>query len=211
MSESDALIAFTEDRAAELAGVGVPTLRRWAEQGLVGASVVKHISPRNTVRLYGFDDLVALLVLAALKDVRSHQFLRSILTRLRREYSRPLVELRFAIDRQRGEIYFQHPDGNWEGDRRPHQIVLRQVLDLEEIRALIREEAAAPRAESDLGVIERQRGRVGSKPVFAGTRIPVTAIREYLSEGAKEAEILEAFPRLTRKDIRVVRKEMAAQ
>src|ERR1700722_9883953 len=128
MSESDAVIAFTEDRAAELAGVGVPTLRRWAEQGLVGASVVKHISPRNTVRLYGFDDLVALLVLSALRDVRSHQFLRNILARLRREYTRPLVELRFAIDAQRGEIYFQHPDGSWEGDRRPHQVVIRQVL-----------------------------------------------------------------------------------
>jgi uncharacterized protein (DUF433 family) len=211
MSESDALIAFTENRAAELAGVGVPTLRRWTEQGLVGASVVKHISPRNTVRLYGFDDLVGLLVLTALRDVRSHQFLRSILVRLRREYARPLIELRFAIDHQRGEIYFQHPDGSWEGDRRPHQVVLRQVLDLEEIRALIREKAAAPRPKSDVGVVQRQRRRVGSKPVFAGTRIPVEAVREYLNEGAGEAEILEAFPRLTRQDISVVRKEMAAR
>jgi len=210
MSDVDAVIALTEDRAAELAGVGVPTLRRWAEEGLVGASVVRHISPRNTVRLYGFNDLVALLVLAALRDARSHQFLRKILDRLRGEYNQPLVELRFAIDHRQAEIYFQHPDGSWEGDRRPHQVVIRQVLDLEEIRAVIREHARAPRPRSAIGVVQRQRGRVGSKPVFAGTRIPIEGVREYVAEGADDAEILEAFPRLTLDDIRFVRREMAA-
>ena len=55
--ESDDLIALSEERAAELIGASVPTLRGWAGQGLVGATVVRHISPRNTVRLYGFEDL----------------------------------------------------------------------------------------------------------------------------------------------------------
>jgi uncharacterized protein (DUF433 family) len=39
------------------------------------------------------------------------------------------------------------------------------------------------------------------KPVIRGTRIPVELILRKLSEGATEADLLEAYPRLTREDI----------
>jgi uncharacterized protein (DUF433 family) len=39
------------------------------------------------------------------------------------------------------------------------------------------------------------------KPVIRGTRIPVELILRKLSEGAKERELLEAYPRLTKQDI----------
>ena len=39
------------------------------------------------------------------------------------------------------------------------------------------------------------------KPVIRGTRIPVELILRKLSEGAKERELLEACPRLTKEDI----------
>jgi len=39
------------------------------------------------------------------------------------------------------------------------------------------------------------------KPVIRGTRIPVELILRKLSEGATEAELLDAYPRLTREDI----------
>jgi len=39
------------------------------------------------------------------------------------------------------------------------------------------------------------------KPVIRGTRIPVELILRKLSEGAKEAELLDAYPRLTVADI----------
>ena len=40
------------------------------------------------------------------------------------------------------------------------------------------------------------------KPVIRGTRIPVELILRKLSEGASEADLLEAYPKLTREDIR---------
>jgi len=40
------------------------------------------------------------------------------------------------------------------------------------------------------------------KPVIRGTRIPVELILRKLSEGATEADLLDAYPRLTREDIR---------
>lgn len=39
------------------------------------------------------------------------------------------------------------------------------------------------------------------KPVIRGTRIPVELIIRKLSEGATEADLLDAYPRLTLEDI----------
>jgi uncharacterized protein (DUF433 family) len=39
------------------------------------------------------------------------------------------------------------------------------------------------------------------KPVIRGTRVPVELLLRKLSEGATEAELLEAYPRITRRDI----------
>jgi len=39
------------------------------------------------------------------------------------------------------------------------------------------------------------------KPVIRGTRISVELLLRKLSEGAKEADLLDAYPRLTREDI----------
>ena len=39
------------------------------------------------------------------------------------------------------------------------------------------------------------------KPVIRGTRIPVEVILRKLGEGATEADLLEAYPRLVREDI----------
>ena len=39
------------------------------------------------------------------------------------------------------------------------------------------------------------------KPVIRGTRIPVELILRRLGEGASEADVLDAYPHLTREDI----------
>jgi uncharacterized protein (DUF433 family) len=39
------------------------------------------------------------------------------------------------------------------------------------------------------------------KPVIRGTRIPVELILRKLSEGASDADLMDAYPRLTREDI----------
>jgi uncharacterized protein (DUF433 family) len=43
--------------------------------------------------------------------------------------------------------------------------------------------------------------RVLGKAVIRGTRIPVELLLRKLSEGASEADLLEAYPQLTRDDI----------
>ncbi|UVT17713.1 MAG: DUF433 domain-containing protein [Nitrospira sp.] len=43
------------------------------------------------------------------------------------------------------------------------------------------------------------------KPVIRGTRIPVELILRKLSEGATEADLLDAYPRLTKADIQAAK------
>jgi uncharacterized protein (DUF433 family) len=50
--------------------------------------------------------------------------------------------------------------------------------------------------------IEIDPGVMLGKPVIRGTRIPVELLVRKLSEGATEADLLDAYPRLTLEDIR---------
>ena len=70
----------------------------------------------TTERLYGFLDLLALLVASELNDRGvSVQHLREVVGHLKsRGYDRPLSQLTFATISNR--VYFQHDDGTWEGD-----------------------------------------------------------------------------------------------
>lgn len=47
------------------------------------------------------------------------------------------------------------------------------------------------------------------KPVIRGTRIPVELILRKLSDGATEADLLDAYPRLNREDIQAALKYAA--
>lgn len=59
---------------------------------------------------------------------------------------------------------------------------------------------------SDMGDLIQERIEINpkvmlGKPVIRGMRITVELILRKLSEGATEADLLEAYPRLTRQDI----------
>jgi uncharacterized protein (DUF433 family)/DNA-binding transcriptional MerR regulator len=191
-------IAFPADAAARLAGISRRRLDYWTEHGIVEPSVVTRVSAQRTVRLYAFNDLMALLVASALRQHVSLQHIRAVVDHLReREYGRPLNQLKFAV--VSGEIYFQHADGTWEGGHHPDQIVLHQVIDLRPLRARIL--GATMRPVALAGRVASQRGRLGSKPVFAGTRIPVATVRGYLDNGFTPAQVLKAYPALTLEDV----------
>jgi uncharacterized protein (DUF433 family) len=205
----DEQVAVGERHAAALSGFSVRQVRAWDQRGLVQPGIKRRLSDRNTVRLYAFDDLVELLVAAALLNavLRPHQ-IRRVVEHLRsRSYDASLRELRFVVSG--GQIYFQHPDGSWEGDLAPDQVVLQQVLDLEAIKARIRR-SMRPSRERAAGHVERHRSVLGGKPVFAGTRVPVAAVEPYLARGLSDERILEAFPGLTREDLASARRFAAS-
>jgi uncharacterized protein (DUF433 family) len=197
--------------AARFAHVSQKQLRYWDDTGLLSPSVKRQLSERNTVRLYSFPELVELRVIVSLMGLgMSLQRIRRVVHYLREEGHRaPLRELRFAVAGR--ELYFQRPDGTWAGHRQPDQIVIDATisLPLDEYRVGIRRVARAPRRRRDAGRIERHRKVLGHKPVFAGTRVPVSAVMPYLKRGLPDEEILEAFPQLTKADIAAARRHGA--
>jgi DNA-binding transcriptional MerR regulator len=202
------VLAFSDAAARRLAGVSMRRLRYWEQVGLIVPSIKKRLSPHNTVRLYSFQDLLALLVVSELRTERdmSLQRIRRLVTHLRsRDYDAPLRELRFATIGR--EICFQHPDGTWEGDLRPDQIILEQTIRLEPLRSRI--EGAARRSADDSGQVVKRRGVHASAPVFAGTRIRVSTVQDYLWHGFSTESILEAFPELRAPDVDEARRLLA--
>jgi len=199
-SATEEFLAFPDTRARQLAKVSMRRLRYWEETGLVVPSIERQLSPKNTVRLYSFQDLLSLLVVAELRTQRdmSLQHVRRVVEHLRsRGYEAPLRQLTFATLGQ--EIYFQHSDGSWEGDLRPDQRVLEKVLHLDPLRTRITR--AAGRQASEAGQVIKKRGVHASAPVFAGTRIGVSTVQEYLQRGYETDAILEAFPDLKPADV----------
>lgn len=206
---TEELLAFPDTQARQLAGVSLRRLRYWEERGLVVPSIKKQLSPHNIVRLYSFQDLLALLVVAELRTQRdmSLQRIRRLVDHLRaQDYTAPLRELKFATVGR--EIYVQHPDGTWEGDLNPDQIILEQTIRLEPLRSRI--ESAAKRPTRDTGQVTRRRGVHASAPVFAGTRIRVSTVQDYLKHGYDTGAILAAFPDLGPADVDRARQLLAA-
>jgi DNA-binding transcriptional MerR regulator len=201
-------LAFPDKRAAQLAGIIVRQLRHWEQTGLVFPSVRQEISPRNTVRLYSFQDLVDLLVVAELRHRPgiSLQHIRRLVAHLRTgDFDAPLRELKFAT---RGkEIYISYPDGSWSGDLKPDQLIYRQVIALDEVVAKI--ERARERDPRAGGHVTSRRGVHRSKPVFAGTRVPVATVQRYLDAGYDTAAILREYPSLTEADVEAARHHAA--
>ena len=48
------------------------------------------------------------------------------------------------------------------------------------------------------GIIESSNQVLGGTPVFAGTRVPVQALIDYLEAGDRIADFIEDFPTVTR-------------
>lgn len=200
------LLAIPDKRATQLAGISMRQLRYWEEVNLVVPSMRHRFSARNVVRLYTHPDLVEYLVAAQLRNDFSLQHIRRVVNHLRRNYAAPLRELRFAKAGDR--IYFQHPDGSWEGDLAPDQTILSRVIDLDVVRALI--SRATERAPEAVGRIVKKRGVHSSEPIFAGTRIRVSTVQSYLRHGYDTDTILRSFPSLDAADVKAARQKLAS-
>lgn len=199
-SVDQAHMMLTRAKVARLADVSERRVDYWARTGLLSATVDEKVNGGQRVRLLDFTDAMTVLVLASLRERVSLQHIRQIVSYLR-DLNYQVTEVRFAIAGD--QVHFQTPDGIWSGVRDPEQIVLHDVLNLEPLRQSLF--AAAHRARETVGQIERRRGALGSKPVLAGTRIPVRTVQTYLEHGSTIDEILEAYPSLQREDVEAVR------
>jgi DNA-binding transcriptional MerR regulator/uncharacterized protein (DUF433 family) len=191
--------AFTSEKVRALTGLTPRQLQYWDEQGFLSPSLRRQAG-RGRRRLYDFRDLVSLRVAADLRrEGVSLQLIRKAVAHLRElDYQHPLSELRFW--QEDSTLYFEEA-GTVREARRPGQTIAWFAIPL---AAIVTElEAGIVSLDRRVpGRVERRRGTLGSKPLIAGTRIPVESVQRLRADGADEREILRLYPDLSAADVR---------
>jgi uncharacterized protein (DUF433 family) len=203
---TDDRIGVTRRTAATVIGVADQRLRRWNTSGLVTPSTTSSLGSRS-YWTYTLEDLVQGKVVRLLEDRGIDvRVVRRVVESVRSSvHPKPLASLKWATSGT--EVFVGYPDGGWIGGRKPAQGVLVEVIDLDEIRLTAKKSLQRP--TDNAGQVEQRRASLGHKPVFAGTRIPVATVTAYLRRGIPTGEILEAFPDLTKADIKIARADLA--
>jgi uncharacterized protein (DUF433 family) len=202
--------AFTSDQVMRVTGISRRRLNYWLEHDIISADI-DAAKGRGRVRLWSFENLLEVRVAVWLRERVSLQLLTKIVRSLRRRgYSMPLATLRLAVveankPRRQARVIFQDEAGEWEEVFSGGQLVMEITLPVGAMRdelskALDRDQ----RKRRKSGQIERQRGRLGSAPVFAGTRIPVSAVERLHKAGWSTQRILAEYPGLKPGDVRAV-------
>lgn len=185
-----------------LAGVSKARMRSWVDQGLITVKVTSRTGSR-VIRQFTLDEAVQAMLVARMQDkgVPYGRIRRAVMVLRDEGYDSPLRQVVWGVEDK--HLFFQRVDGSWADGHVPDQLVIRESIDLEEIRATLRR--VPDRGEEDAGRVVRRRGVKGSQPVFAGTRVPVEGVRRWLAAGASEERILAAYPSLTPSDVRAAR------
>lgn len=202
MSQIDG--AYTSEQVIRFTGVSRRRLAYWLDRGVISADV-DEARGRGRVRLWSFANLVEVRVALWLRDHVSLQLLREVVGALRRRgLVFPLAEVRVAVlaGPRRSRVLVRSADGSWE-EPLTGQIVMELVVPVGQFRSELEEKiSASDRRRRRPGKVERHRGRLGSAPVFSGTRVPVAAVRRMRQAGWTVERILEEYPDLTPADVR---------
>jgi DNA-binding transcriptional MerR regulator len=192
--------AFTEEQAARLTGLSAHRLRYWDRTRFFCPAYADENRRAAYSRIYSFMDIAALRVLSVLinqYDVRL-QNLRETAQKLgsmdNGAWSRCTL---YVLHRK---VYFEDPqDGNVRdaGGQYAIPIVLEKVVSdtKRDVKTL------SARMDAKVGKIERRRFVSDNAPVIAGTRIPVSVVKEFHEDGYSVAQIMKQYPTLTEQDI----------
>ena len=186
-------LAFGVDQVRSLTGLTRRQIQYWDETGFFSPEFA------GADRVYSFRDLVGLRTIAKLRETVPLQELRKVGEWLKREHETPWASLRFF--RSGRTVHFRDPKTGDVIAANPED--QRVCIELEEIANEVRELIAARRRRSisKEGKVERKHRVVRSRPVLAGTRIPVDAIWNFHEAGYSTEQILEEYPTLTANDV----------
>jgi len=191
---------FGEAQVLALAGLTVRRLRRWCRTGLfvpalwqARADETRSIPPR----LYTFGDGVALRALERLRGQHGIglQDLRGVAAQLRELQQDLWASTQFFI-LAGGRVRL----GSAPGSAPPEgHLAFALVQMMDDTEAAVRTLRA--RQTSQVGKISQSPAVCGNAPVFAGTRIPVGAVRRLHEDGYSVAQILAEYPGLAEWDV----------
>ena len=195
---------FTEDHVTHLTGLTKRQLRAWDKRGFF-APRHADVNPRTPYsRVYAFRDVVGLKTIAVL--IQDYGLKLAVL----REVAAELSRLDFdhwadvTLDIVNQEVHFR-PSGTDRvaGDNGEQPATLLVIDVIQDVTRAA--DAMKQRSPAEIGRIERNRYILRNAPRIAGTRIPVSVIKQYVDAGFTAEQIVADYPTLTKADIDAAR------
>lgn len=200
--ESESVVgAFSEGQASAISGISLAQLRKWRKDGFFDPSFGDDETHVPYGRIYSFRDLVALQVLNDLRNEKkiSLSHLREVSDKLAHLGDDRWGKTTLYVLGKR--VVFDDPETS---ERR--EVVSGQRVFNIPLRVVVRStreriQALNERSEV-IGQFAKRRFVSGSEQVFAGTRVPVSSVLDFLKAGFDVTAIMREFPVLTDEDIR---------
>ncbi|MGE8142993.1 DUF433 domain-containing protein [Novosphingobium sp. NPDC080210] len=204
---SNVIAAFSVEHASRVTGLSMSRLARWDREGFFSPQYSDEEDRGNPYsRIYSFTDLVGLRTLAILTDKYriSLSELRKTYPELAKRVKNPWSETQLAVWKKKIV---------WNLDKIPHDRHGQYVgkhIELPTIAEEVtrRSETLRVREVNKIGSLEKKRFIAHNSTVFAGTRIPVSAVEGFIKEGYSDQEIIDEYPNLTLSDIKTVRTKL---
>lgn len=198
--------AFSLEQTARLTGISSGQLLNWDRTGFFTPSLASHNRREVFSRVYSFNDLSSLKVIATLRNETkvSLQHLREVGRKLSRlgENSWTRITL-FVLNKK---VVFHNPDTDTKEEIVSGQAILDIPLQVVRSNMQRAVDADRVRSEKQLGQTEQRKFLSHSQIVIAGTRIPVKSVVAFIDAGYSNAMIIEEYPSLTVEDIEAVRR-----
>lgn len=203
MTATGIIGAFSEEQVSRLTGLSRAQLRAWNRKGFILPEFkVGDGVRRPYTYIYSFKDLLKLRVLNQLRN--KHRVPMAELVRVERELDHmgddKWTKQRLWVHNRR--VVFEEPQSLRKREIASKQFVAE--IPLEVVTSDARSDIAKlnERGKGQAGDIIRKRYLHSSDHVFAGTRIPVSAVIGYLDAGFGPKEIIQRLPDLTLADVR---------
>lgn len=200
MDGGDVIGAFSDEQAARITGVSLHQLREWDKAGFFNPSYGAEQAHIPYGRLYSFRDLVSLQVLHDLRNLKKIplQHLKAVSAKLAHLGEERWTATTLYVLGKR--VVFEHPATLEREEvvsgQRVFNIPLRVV-----IRSTRKKIAALNVRSAEIGKFGRNRYVVQNERVFAGTRVPVSTVLEFVAAGFTIPQIVREFPGLNPVDV----------
>ncbi len=207
MTNSAIIGAFSEEQVSGLTGLSRSQLRAWNRRNFISPEFKVGDNPRRPFTyIYSFKDLLKLRVLNQLRNVYNVPMRE--LERVERELS-GMGDEKWTCQRlwvHNRKVVFEEPESARKREISTRQFVAEIPLEVVTTDARSDILRLNRRESGEVGKIVKQRHLHSSEPVFAGTRIPVSAVWGYIEAGVSEQEIVKKLPDIEAADIAAARK-----
>jgi uncharacterized protein (DUF433 family)/DNA-binding transcriptional MerR regulator len=198
--DGNVVAAFSADQVVKLTGLTMRQLAYWDRTGFFRPHYASTNRRSPYSRIYSFPDVVGLRTISLLKNVHgvTMAHLKRTAERLSKFTERPWSDIKLSVWNR--EVVWIDPETGRPETVLGGQGILFKVLDvIEDMKQKTR--AFRVRGRDDFGKVVANKNVVRNRPVIAGTRISVDAIKRLAKDGFSAERIVEEYPSLTLADV----------